>query len=109
MRTADGITSLLERLARGDEEALGHLFDRYREDLRREVARDLAADPRLGARFDASDVVQEVFLDARKQVGAFLAAGDRIDFSGWLRGLARERRLKFLRDHLDAQCRTAKR
>src|SRR5262249_32478715 len=72
-------------------------------------ARELADDPRLAARFDASDVIQEVFLDARKQVGWFLANDGRIDFWAWLRGLARERRLKFLRDHLDAQCRTAKR
>jgi RNA polymerase sigma-70 factor (ECF subfamily) len=106
---ADGGADLLEGLARGDEGALAALFDRYREDLRREVARGLAADPRLAARFDASDVVQEVFLDARRQVAGFLACGGRIDFWVWLRGLARERRLKFLRDHLDAQCRTAKR
>src|SRR5262249_26465544 len=32
-----------------------------------------------------------------------------VDFRAWLRGLARERRLKFLRDHLDAQCRSARR
>jgi RNA polymerase sigma-70 factor (subfamily 1) len=106
---ADRIAHLLERLAQGDEEALGALFDCYRHDLRREVARELAGDPRLAARFDASDVVQEVFLDARKQIGGFLASAGRIGFWPWLRGLARERRLKFLRDHLDALCRTARR
>jgi RNA polymerase sigma-70 factor (ECF subfamily) len=103
------IATYLERLARGDEEALGGLFDSYRPLLRLEVARELAADPRLAARFDASDVVQEVFLDARRQVRGYLAGGGRVDFWVWLRGLARERRLKFLRDHLDAQCRTVKR
>jgi RNA polymerase sigma-70 factor (ECF subfamily) len=106
--TADQIAHLLERLAQGDEEAFGALFDCYRQDLRREVARDLAGDPRLAARFDASDVVQEVFLDARKQIGGFLASAGRIGFWPWLRGLARQRRLKFLRDHLDARCRSAK-
>jgi RNA polymerase sigma-70 factor (ECF subfamily) len=109
MSTAPDRIALLERLAQGDEEALGALFDSYRQPLRQEVARELAGDPRLAARFDASDVVQEVFLDARKQLGWFRANGGRIDFWTWLRGLARERRLKFLRDHLDAQCRTAKR
>jgi RNA polymerase sigma-70 factor (ECF subfamily) len=110
MSTApDPIAPLLDRLARGDQDALGTLFDCYRQALRREIARDLARDPRLGARFDASDVVQEVFLDARGQIGWFLANRARVDFGVWLRGLARERRLKFLRDHLDAQCRTAKR
>jgi RNA polymerase sigma-70 factor (ECF subfamily) len=106
---ADEVGVLLDRLARGEPGALGALFDVYRARLRNEIAGDLAADPRLTARFDASDVVQEVFLDARQQVGWFLANGGRVDFWGWLRGLARERRLKFLRDHLDAQCRSAKR
>ena len=100
---------LLDRLARGEPGVLGALFDVYRSRLRNEVAGELAADPRLAARFDASDVVQEVFIDARQQVDWFLASGGRVDFWIWLRGLARERRLKFLRDHLDAQCRTAKR
>jgi len=101
--------ALLERLAQGDEAALGALFGSYRQPLREEIAWELANDPRLAARFDASDVVQEVFLDAQKQLGWFQANSNRIGFWPWLRGLARERRLKFLRDHLDAQCRTAKR
>jgi RNA polymerase sigma-70 factor (ECF subfamily) len=109
MSTAQDHSTFLERLAQGDEESLGALFDAHRPHLRQEIAQDLARDPRLAARFDASDVVQEVFLDARRQIGQFLADRGRIDFGAWLRGLARERRLKFLREHLDAQCRTAKR
>jgi RNA polymerase sigma-70 factor, ECF subfamily len=105
----DRTVVLLDRLADGDEEALGALFDSYRPSLRQEIARELTADPRLAARFDASDVVQEVFLDARRQIGWFLPNRAHVNFGVWLRGLARERRLKFLRDHLDAQCRTAKR
>jgi RNA polymerase sigma-70 factor (ECF subfamily) len=105
----DRIAALLERLAQGEEEALGALFDSYRQPLRLEIARELAADPRLAARFDASDVVQEVFLDAQQQIHWFRANDGRVSFWVWLRGLARERRLKFLRDHLDAQCRSAKR
>jgi RNA polymerase sigma-70 factor (ECF subfamily) len=106
---ADRIAVLLDRLVRGDDEALGALFETYRPHLRMELSQDLAADPRLAARFDASDVVQEVFLDARQQVHWFQANAGHVDFWVWLRGLARERRLKFVRDHLDAQCRTAKR
>jgi RNA polymerase sigma-70 factor (ECF subfamily) len=106
---ADQVSELLERLVAGDDSALGPLFDLYRPRLRRELAGELAADPRLGSRFDASDVVQEVFLDARREIGWFLDNDDRVEFWVWLRGLARERRLKFLREHLDAQCRTARR
>jgi RNA polymerase sigma-70 factor, ECF subfamily len=106
---SESVSQLIERLAGGDESALGPLFDLYRQRLRQELASELAADPRLAARFDASDVVQEVFLQARRELPWFLANGDRVEFWVWLRGLARERRLRFLRDNLDAQCRTAKR
>jgi RNA polymerase sigma-70 factor (ECF subfamily) len=98
----------LEQLTRGHLEVIDVLFECYRDRLRQEVARDLTADRRLQARFDASDVVQEVFADARRQVGGYVAAGARVSFFDWLRGLARERRLKFVRCHLDAQRRTVK-
>jgi RNA polymerase sigma-70 factor (ECF subfamily) len=101
--------ALLEPVAGGDESALGALLGAYRARLRAEVAAELSADPRLAARFDASDVVQERFLDARGQIGQYLAREERVEFWVWLRGLARERRLKFVRDHLDTQCRSAKR
>jgi RNA polymerase sigma-70 factor, ECF subfamily len=54
-------------------------------------------------------VVQEVYRDAKQQVRGYVAAGARVGFFAWLRGLARQRRLKLVRDHLDAQCRTVKR
>jgi RNA polymerase sigma-70 factor (ECF subfamily) len=110
MSTAeDDVGALLKRLRAGDESVLGSLLDAYRPRLHREIAGELAADPRLAARFDASDVVQETMLDACRQIDRFVASRERVSFWVWLRGLARERRLKFLRDHLDAQCRTAKR
>jgi RNA polymerase sigma-70 factor, ECF subfamily len=101
--------ALLERLHKGEYQVLGRLFALYRRRLRVEIARDLAADPRLGARFDASDIVQEVFFDAQRQITGYLARGAEVSFYTWLRGLARERRLKFLRQHLDAQCRSVRR
>src|SRR5262245_61598093 len=101
--------TLAEQLARGDVSVLGALFVAYREQLRCEIARNLAGDPRLASRFDASDVVQELFRDAQQQVSGYVQNHTRIEFLTWLRGLARERFLKFQRDHLDAQCRTLKR
>jgi RNA polymerase sigma factor (sigma-70 family) len=97
---------LLDRLVAGDRDVLGELFDHYRLRLRQEVAAALAADPRLLTRFDASDVVQDVYLDSQQQLDYFLARRDRLDFFAWLRGLARQRRLKYLRDHVGAQRRT---
>src|SRR5262245_8714949 len=99
------IQGLVEQLAGGDSSVLAALFVEYREQLRREIARNLAGDPRLATRFDASDVVQELFRDAQQQVDDYVQNHSRIEFLAWLRGLARERFLKFQREHLDAQCR----
>jgi hypothetical protein len=49
MSTAAERNALLERLAQGDEQALGILLDSYRQDLRQEVARELASDPAPGS------------------------------------------------------------
>src|SRR5262245_50498396 len=106
---AEQVQKLLEQLTGGDESVFAALFARHREQLRRGIARDLSADPRLAARFDASDVVQELFLDAQRQVSGYIENHERIEFLAWLRGLARERCLKFRRDHLLAQCRTLQR
>jgi RNA polymerase sigma-70 factor (ECF subfamily) len=109
LQRVESIHDLLDRLVGGDDTALATLFAHYREQLKREIERDLADDPRLESRFDASDVVQEVFRDAQLQIAGYLTNRDRIEFVAWLRGLARERRLKFQRDHLQAQCRSLKR
>jgi DNA-directed RNA polymerase specialized sigma24 family protein len=76
----DSIRTLLERLASGQDGALSDLLDAYRPRLRQELAGELAADLRLTARFDASDVVQETFLDAHRQIDWFLASRDRVEF-----------------------------
>jgi DNA-directed RNA polymerase specialized sigma24 family protein len=50
-----------EELRGGDRQTLANLFDRYRDRLRRMV--EQRVDPRVRARLDASDVLQEAFLD----------------------------------------------
>src|SRR6266513_1394561 len=52
---------LLRQGAAGDQHALGELWDRYRERLKRMVR--LRLDRRLQGRLDPSDVLQEAFLD----------------------------------------------
>jgi RNA polymerase sigma-70 factor (ECF subfamily) len=64
----------------------------------------LRMDGRLAARVDVSDVLQEAYLDAARQVESYLRQ-PTVAFYVWLRGLAWERLLNFHRQHLGAQCR----
>ena len=56
--------TLIGRLKTGDGSALGALWDFYRPRLKRTV--HLHLDSRLAARVDASDVVQDTFVEAQK-------------------------------------------
>ena len=60
-QTPNEVTHLIDRLRAGDRQALGELFHSYRERLRRMV--ELRMDARLRTRLDASDVLQEAYLD----------------------------------------------
>ena len=60
------IENLLDPAAAGDEVALRRLLDRHRERLRRMIAARL--DPRLSARLDPSDVLQEALADAGRKL-----------------------------------------
>ena len=64
-QTPNEVTHLIDRLRAGDRQALAELFHRYRERLRRMV--ELRMDARLRARLDASDVLQEAYLDAGRR------------------------------------------
>ncbi len=90
---------LLERARRGEEAAFDRLFARYREPLRRAVA--LRLDRRVAARVDASDVVQETYVEAARRLPAYLEANE-MPFDLWLRWLAREKVLAAHRQHLAA-------
>lgn len=69
--TPSDSTDALEQLRRGSRRALAMLFDRHRDRHRRMV--ELRLDPRLRARLDASDVMQEAFLDVARDLDAYLA------------------------------------
>ncbi len=96
----------LHQLQGGDMQALGTLFDFYRGRLRQMV--QLRLDKRLAARVDPSDVLQEVYLDAARQVAGYLRR-PKVAFYVWLRGLARERVLKLQRRHVGAKRRSTER
>jgi DNA-directed RNA polymerase specialized sigma24 family protein len=64
------IPDLVARVAAGDREAMVELLVRYRDRLRRMVA--LRLDPRLRGRVDASDVIQDGYLDAMRRLDEFI-------------------------------------
>ena len=90
------IEDLLERAGRRDGSAIGRLLQFHRQRLRRMVVARL--DPRLAARIDPSDVVQEVLLDAQCRLPEYIR--DRpVPFFVWLRDIARDRLVWFTRRH----------
>lgn len=93
---------LIQRLAAGDQQALAEAFDRYRPRLRRMV--QLRLDRRLQGRLDASDVLQEAFLDVATRAAAY-AANPSMPFFLWLRFLTGQRLLMLHRQHLGTKMR----
>ncbi len=59
---------LIEQLRGGDRGVLAAFYDQHRVRLRRMV--ELRLDPRLRARLDASDVLQEAFFDVDRDLDA---------------------------------------
>jgi RNA polymerase sigma-70 factor (ECF subfamily) len=94
---------LLELARRGDPDARSRLLARHRDALRRLIG--LRIDPALGRRVDASDIVQDVLLDADRRLVDYLAA-EKMPFHLWLRCLARDRLIDAHRHHRRAQRRS---
>jgi RNA polymerase sigma-70 factor (ECF subfamily) len=99
--SADSV-DLIERARAGDREALNSLFGRYRDRLRRMV--ELRLDTRLQARLDASDVIQEAYVEVVERLGGYLRDPQLPPFL-WLRLIVGERLMKLHRHHLGTQMR----
>ena len=95
---------LLRRVAQGAPQEWGALLDRHRARLRRMVA--LRLDRRLQGRLDASDVIQEAFLEASARLADYLRQPD-MPFFLWLRFLTGQKMMELHRQHLGAQMRDA--
>lgn len=91
------VAELVERLRAGDPSALGELFARHRERLKRMV--ELRLDHRLAGRVSASDVLQEAYIDALKRIEHYFAKPDQ-PFFGWLRLVVGQRLADLRREHL---------
>jgi RNA polymerase sigma-70 factor (ECF subfamily) len=96
--------TLLVRAQAGDRQALNEIFTRHRGRLRRMV--EMRLDWRLQARLDASDVIQEAFIDAAREIGDYLR-DPKIPLFLWLRLVVGQRLTTLHRQHLGVQMRDA--
>jgi RNA polymerase sigma-70 factor, ECF subfamily len=95
---------LIDRAGEGDLAALAVLFGRHRKRLRQMVR--LRLDRRLQGRVDASDVLQEAYLDVAQQLPHYLVKRE-MPFVLWLRLVAGQRLMRIHREHLGAAMRDA--
>jgi RNA polymerase sigma-70 factor (ECF subfamily) len=93
---------LVERLRAGDRQALTDLFQRHRDRLRRMV--ELRMDARLQGRVDASDVLQDSFLDAAAHLDWYLKGSELPPFL-WLRLVVSQRLANYHRRHFGTKMR----
>jgi RNA polymerase sigma-70 factor (ECF subfamily) len=101
--TAD-LDAIVLRLRAGDPAVVGELFAACRDRLKKVVK--LRLDRRLQGRLDASDVLQEAFLDVQRKAADFAGKADLPAYL-WLRLVTTERLLILHRHHLGAQMRDA--
>jgi len=100
----DHQNDLLVRARQGDETALTELFVAHRPRLKRMV--ELRLDRRLRGRVDASDVLQDAFIDLAQQLGNY-AKDPKLPFFLWLRRITGQRLSKTHRRHLQTDKRDA--
>jgi RNA polymerase sigma-70 factor (ECF subfamily) len=102
--TSEATDEALDRLRRGDRQAMADLFARYQARLRRMIA--LRLDPRLNGRLSPSDVLQEAYIDALRRLSHYLDKPGQ-SFYGWLRLVIGQRLVDVHREHLGAGKRDA--
>ena len=95
---------LIERIRAGDRQAFNDLLTRHRGRLRRMV--EMRLDWRLQARLDASDVIQEAFLEATTRLEEYLC-NPVLPLFLWLRLVVGERLTRLHRHHLGVKMRDA--
>src|SRR5438309_11788404 len=91
---------LLAQAKKGDADAVDQLLARHREAVRRMI--DLRLDPAIVQRVDASDVVQEVLLEASRRLQDFLRQ-PAMPFHLWLRHIAKDHVIDAHRKHHQAK------
>ena len=97
---------LLEQVRRGDRGAVDNLLQRHRDALRRMIA--MRMDRGVRQRVDASDIMQDVMVEANRRLGDYLA-NPTMPFRLWLRHMARDRLIDAHRRHRVAASRSVDR
>jgi RNA polymerase sigma-70 factor (ECF subfamily) len=98
--------ALLDRVRRGDRAAVNGLLERHRAAIRRMIDRRM--DRGVQRRVDASDIVQDVLMEANRRLGDYLA-NPTMPFQLWLRHMARDRLIDAHRRHRVAAARSVDR
>jgi RNA polymerase sigma-70 factor (ECF subfamily) len=98
------ISCLLRQAADGDSQAVDTLFARYEGRLKRMVR--LRLNRKLHARVDASDVLQDAYLEVAKRLAEYLR-NPSLPFFLWLRHITGQKLIDVHRRHLGAQARDA--
>jgi len=94
---------LLDRVRRGDGAAVNGLLERHRAAIRRMIDRRM--DRVVQRRVDASDIVQDVMIEANRRLSDYLA-NPTMPFQLWLRHMARDRLIDAHRRHRVAASRS---
>jgi RNA polymerase sigma-70 factor (ECF subfamily) len=97
---ATNTQELLDQAKAGNADAVEQLLAKHREPIRRMI--DLRLDPAIVQRLDASDVVQEVLIEASRRLQDYLKAPS-MPFHLWLRHIAKDHLIDAHRRHHLAQ------
>lgn len=93
---SDRTLQLLAEAGQGDADARNELMQRHRESLLRMVRMRL--DRKLATRVDASDIVQDVLIEADRRLDDFIRQ-EAMPFHLWLRQMAKDRVIDMHRRH----------
>ncbi|WP_298866403.1 sigma-70 family RNA polymerase sigma factor [uncultured Gimesia sp.] len=97
--------ALIEEALKGNQDAIGQLFDRHRPYLK--ILTQRAVDGRLQARIDDSDLVQQTYLSAIKNFEKF-DGKEEAQFIAWLRKIHERNIQDTIRKHLGSDKRSIK-
>lgn len=87
----------IQEAVAGDEAAMAELFGQYRERLKLMIT--LRMDRRMQGRVDASDVLQDAYVDLARQLPHY-AKDPKLPLFLWMRRIVGQRLSKLHRDHL---------